>query len=259
MSLLRRLFGKRPPAPPVMPEAVFDAPAPDVPFVAIGDIHGCADLLSAMLDKIDAAYGTSVKTVFVGDYIDRGEDSAGVLKIVTDRAAAQPDNCVCLIGNHEEMALNFLDNPAEHGQRWLRYGGLQTLASFGIGGVSETSSPNTLEAAAESFAIALGPDMVSWLRGLQVMWASGNVTVVHAGADPALPINLQAKSALIWGHPDFAKVPRSDGNWVVHGHTIVDAPQAEQGRISIDTGAYATRKLTGVVIDGQQPLEFISV
>lgn len=218
-------------------EHAMSPPIPDEPLLIIGDIHGRADLLSKALKQ------RHCKTVLVGDYIDRGEDSATVL-----RTLMQTPDLICLIGNHEEMLLAFLSDPARHGPRWLRYGGLQTLASFGVSGTMETSPAPQMEKARDQLVAAMGPDLIAWLRALPSFWQSGNVAVVHAGADPAVAIDAQDTQALRWGHPDFETKPREDGVWVVHGHTIVDAPVAQAGRINVDTGAYATGRLTTAVI-----------
>uniref|UniRef100_UPI003D6A38AB metallophosphoesterase n=1 Tax=Planktotalea sp. TaxID=2029877 RepID=UPI003D6A38AB len=211
----------------------FDA-KPIAPFIAIGDIHGRLDLLSKLLSE-----APKVQIVLVGDYVDRGDDSAGVLRLLSTR----PD-LICLSGNHEELMLKFIDAPQTHGSHWLRYGGLQTLASYGIAGMTETSSPEAMSEARDALLSAMGEDMLNWLRARPTHWQSGNVAVVHAGADPKIPVTEQSYRTLHWGHPDFRKSPRNDGVLVVHGHTIVDAPQNTNGRISIDTGAYATGRLS---------------
>lgn len=216
------------------------APAPSTPLAVIGDVHGRADLLSKALK------GSVGTTILVGDYIDRGEDSAGVL-----RALAERDDLICLMGNHEEMLLKFLDTPEDHGRRWLRYGGLQTLASFGVTGAMETSGAQELERARDSLAEAMGPALIDWVRARPSMWQSGNVAITHAGADPAIPMAAQSPQVLRWGHPDFYSTPRTDGIWVVHGHTIVETPAMRNGRVSVDTGAYATGRLTMALITDQ--------
>jgi len=217
----------------------FPALAPENTFIAVGDIHGRCDLLQRFLE-LRPLY----PVICVGDYVDRGDQSADVLRLLH----ARPD-ITCLSGNHEEMMLRFLDNPEETGQRWLRYGGLQTLASFGIAGLTESSGADTLRSARDQLENAMGPKLVAWMRALPSRWQSGNVAVVHAGADPARSIADQNIKTLHWGHPDFPKIERNDGLWVIHGHTIVEAPSATAGRISIDTGAYATGHLTAVLIE----------
>lgn len=241
MSLLNRLFGAKGPQ--------FNARImPDAPFFAIGDIHGCAGKMHRLLAHI-AAKDSDAPTVFVGDYVDRGEQSADVVRHIMEMDAAE--NVICLIGNHEEMLLNVLDDPQKHGARWLRYGGLQTLASFGVSGVATGATGGALDQAATQLRAAMGDVMIDWLRGLPTYWQSGNVAVVHAGADPTLPMVQQSAKTLRWGHPDFEDVVRTDGTWVIHGHTIVERPQTAAGRIAIDTGAYATGRLTAAnVTDG---------
>ncbi len=234
MSLFSRFFGSK--------TVQFEAPIqPEAPFFAIGDIHGCAPKLQSLLKKLHAI-DLNLPIIFVWDYVDRGEDNADVLRQVM--ALSKQANVTCLIGNHEEMMLNFLENPQRYASRWLRYGGLQTLASFGVRGVSAGNKGEPLDAAAANLREAMGEEMIDWLRALPTHWVSGNVAVVHAAADPALPISEQLPKTLRWGHPDFEDTARTDDVWVLHGHTIVDQANATAGRIAIDTGAYATGRLT---------------
>ena len=195
--------------------------------------------------------------VFVGDYVDRGEDSAGVLRRLFDLETTR-EKVTCLMGNHEHFVLDFLEKPAQAGPRWLRHGGLQTLASFSV---TPPSGPDVTEAdwdaARDKLRSALGPDLETWIAARPALWRSGNVAVVHAGADPAQPIEAQKPGTLIWGHPDFDSTARTDGIWVVHGHTIVGEPGRFQGRVPIDTGAYATGQLTAALIDEDQ-VSFLS-
>lgn len=234
---------------------MFDAPlAPEASLAVVGDIHGCSRLLDNLLAQIEDH--APDRQVFVGDFVDRGEESAAVLERLFAIAEEKGDQAVFIKGNHEEMMLQFLDEPAETGGRWLRYGGLQTLASFGIGGLGSAPGEAQLVKARDALARALGPDKLAWLRALPTHFESGNVAVVHAGANPEKPITEQSETALIWGHPEFRKTPRSDGTWVVHGHTITMQCRAEQGRICVDTGAYANGQLTAALIgpDAFEPL-----
>ena len=218
----------------------FSAPiAPDKPFFSIGDIHGCADLLAEALDRIDAM-SPGATILCVGDMIDRGEDTSGVLRLLRARAADDPARLICLKGNHEEMCLRFLEAPDVNGEAWFRFGGLQTLASYGVAMPKNTS----VEDIRDALATAMGVDTIRWLIDLPAVWMSGNVAVTHAGADPLAPISEQPDHNLIWGHRDFGKRACADGMWIVHGHTVVTEPTASTGRIAIDTGAYATGRLT---------------
>lgn len=243
MRGLRSLFSRRPRAAPV---ASFAMPLPREVFYVIGDIHGRDDLLDRLLAQIDAE-APEARLVCVGDYIDRGEGSAQVLARLSglERPGAPPS--ICLLGNHERMCLDFIDNPEAAGARWLRNGGMQTLASYGIGTIGmpkDSAMPDLRDRLVE----AMGPDLIAWLMERPLAWQSGTVAVVHAAADPSLAIGVQPESILLWGYPEFAKVRRKDGIWVVHGHTIVETPQAANGLISVDTGAYATGHLTAARI-----------
>lgn len=227
---------------------------------AVGDIHGRADLLSKLLLEIqhDAENAEASKEiVFLGDYVDRGENSAGVLSCLQDLTQDMGASITCLMGNHEKMLLDFLDRPAERGRQWLRNGGLQTLASFNVGGLTEISGKESLTVAAEKLRSALGSNLELWLRTLPLTYANGNLVCVHAAADPGAAIDMQKQSTLQWGHPDFFERPRNDGLWVAHGHTIIKEPTVKNGRISIDTGAYYSGRLTAAVLAPGEPVRFI--
>jgi len=252
MTLLKRLLGR--PAAGQRPAAEVQSgpPRPDRSVTVIGDVHGRADLLAELLDRLSG----DGAVVTVGDYIDRGDRSAQVLEALCRAQRAAPDDVICLKGNHEQMMLEFLDRPQELGSRWLRNGGLQTLASFDVGAVTETSGPDDLLRASEALRAALPDGMADWLRGLPLAWHCGTLSVVHAGADPALPMEAQAEDVLLWGHRDFFSVPRTDGRWIAHGHTVVDAPQMRDSRIAVDTGAYFSGRLTAAQITPEGSVTF---
>ena len=209
----------------------------------IGDIHGALPLLERLLQVIEQMEECPT-VVCVGDYIDRGEYSAQVLELLMSLTARFPDLFYCLKGNHEQFLLEFLEKPEQAAERWLRHGGLQTLASYGIGAAREGARDRLRDVLVQS----MGEDTIAWLHGLPSFWKSGNVAVVHAGADPARPIEEQPERALIWGHSDFTRHPRRDGIWVAHGHIVVKEPQKTMGRINVDTGAYATGILSAAYI-----------
>ncbi|NDV02792.1 metallophosphoesterase [Pseudoroseicyclus tamaricis] len=225
------------------PKPAFTAPlAPEEPLALIGDVHGTAALLDGLLARLkDEA--PEHRVIMLGDYVDRGDHAAAVLRRLMALDA------VCVMGNHEAMCLDFLDKPARAGERWLRNGGLQTLASFGIGGLGLAPTGEQLEEAADRLSEAMGAEMIAWLRGLPMSHASGNVVAIHAGGDPLTPISEQRSQDCLWGHPRFASEPRSDGMWVAHGHVIVPEPSAAAGRIAVDTGAYATGCLTAALVE----------
>ncbi|MET3599658.1 metallophosphoesterase family protein [Martelella mangrovi] len=257
MKSLRRLFSSPAPQPRPEPPPAFRGglPKPEEAFVAIGDVHGCAENLARLWEKLERQ-APGMPVVHVGDYVDRGENSAKVLNMLFERQRDVGD-IVCLAGNHEEMFLGFLDDPTEKGERWLRYGGLQTVASFGPGTTGEAYGKHDLQRLRDAVVESLGTAQLEWLRNLPLIWSSGNLSVVHAGADPRKPLDEQPRRNLTWGHQAFGQLPRRDGLWIVHGHTVVPVPQMANGVVSIDTGAYATDRLTAAIVRPDREVEFI--
>lgn len=213
----------------------------------IGDIHGMLRPFEALLARLDAEH-SDARIICVGDLIDRGNDSAAVLRL----AFGRKDRMTVLLGNHEEMLLRYLADPATEAGRWLRNGGLQTLASFGIAPPANTAGTTEHLTVRDRLRSAIGPEIETWLKGLPRYCTDGNIVVTHAGADPWLPISQQPDQALTWGHPDFGRRRRTDGLWVAHGHVIMTDPVAAGGVISVDTGAYAGGPLTAAVVSGNE-------
>ena len=223
----------------------FDAAlTPDGTVFAVGDIHGRADLLDRLIDMLPPE-GT---IVFLGDYVDRGQDSSGVLRRLFELETRSAGRITCLMGNHERMMLNFMENPEAGGDQWLRNGGRETLASFGFAHVPDRPNPVEAQDLTDGLRAAVGTALHDWLAGLPLQHQSGNVHFVHAGANPTAALDAQRPEHLIWGHPAFHKAPRRDGQCVVHGHTIVDEAHATDGRIATDTGAWFTDRLTAARI-----------
>ncbi len=218
------------------------------PIAVIGDIHGCDQLLVQLLGRL-ATEAPTATIICVGDYIDRGPNSAAVINRLMQRRDVH-----CLKGNHEAMCLDFLDNPNKYGPKWLRYGGLQTLASYGVAG---PNPDRTLERVRDDLALAMRDARIDWLRALPLTRRSGNLLITHAGADPARDPTDQRSKDLLWGCERFMTTPRTDGLWVAFGHVIQDAPSAKNGRIALDTGAYATGVLTAAIL-GDGPPRFVT-
>lgn len=242
-KILKRLVHKRQVVPNFTPLPLTTAQT----ICVIGDIHGTLPPLQALL-KTCAAQAPDAQLVFLGDYIDRGDqvpEVLALLKRLQDDAGA-----ICLKGNHEDMMLRFLDDPARNGPIWLRHGGLQTLAGYGVSGVSLRHDAQSLTALRDQLRRVFSPEMEAWLRALPCHFLSGTLAAVHAGADPARPMSRQKPQHLLWGHKDFGTVPRSDGLWIIHGHTIVGTPTMAPGIISVDTGAYITGQLSAALIAG---------
>ncbi len=223
--------------------AGFDTPMqPEEPVAAIGDVHGCDGLLARLLDEVERV-APGHRAVVLGDVVDRGENSADALR----RLLARPD-VLCLRGNHEDMMLRFLEEPETQGRQWLRNGGLQTLASFGVGGLGLGADGPALRGAADRLRDAMGEELLGWMRRWPLWHRTGNILLTHAGADPRRAPEDQDPEVFLWGHPHFETETRTDGVWVVRGHVIRAEPQAEAGRIEVDTGAYATGRLAAALI-----------
>jgi serine/threonine protein phosphatase 1 len=225
--------------------------APRVPdhlrVYAVGDIHGRADLLRVLLDKIqeDAARalaGPERHVVFLGDYVDRGPNSKGVLDTLTEGPPAG-FSAHHLRGNHEDMLLTFLDNPAS-GNSWLWNGGKETLRSYGVDPDSD------LVALRDRFAAALPPSHLAFLRTLSLREEFGDYAFVHAGVRPGVPLSEQDPEDLLWIRDEFLTSDADFGKVVVHGHTPGRQPVLAANRIGLDTGAFSSGHLSAVVLTG---------
>lgn len=228
---------------------------PDAPFYAVGDIHGRVDLLTDLLARIDADQDQRI--VFLGDYVDRGPNSAATLRLLYALQQRRPDQIFCLMGNHERMMCDFIDDPLDRGAIWLRNGGLATLASYGITQIGTKPTADQMIEACDALEAALPADMAAWLTRLPLSWNSGNIWCAHAAMDPEVDPSRQRSRTLLWGNRAFLDAPRQDDICVIHGHTIVDRPVNMNSRIAIDTGAYRTGKLTAVHVS-HESCEFIS-
>lgn len=217
---------------------------------AIGDIHGRADLLSALLQEISLDPAAEAATlVFLGDYVDRGADSPKVvdqLLSLRARASAAP---VFLRGNHDQMLLDFLADPST-GPRWMSLGGADTLSAYGLAPPAPSAEPAVWEQAARAFADALPKPHRQLLEGLGLSYQSGDYLFVHAGVRPRRSLEQQVARDLLWIRQGFLN-DRGPLPWtVVHGHTPSESVHADLRRIGIDTGAYATDILTAVRLEG---------
>jgi len=214
----------------------------------IGDIHGRLDLLDQLIDAIkrDAdEHGNDCLTVTLGDYIDRGLNSRGVL----ERLMANPFPCkyVALKGNHEALLEIFLDEPGI-GDRWRHLGGLETLHSFGVP-VASLMMDRNYDQAAKQLRAALLPEHRKFLASLKTSLMVGRYFLCHAGIRPGVPLERQSEEDLLWIRDEFLNSTIDFGKIVVHGHTPVKEPEVLPNRINIDTGAFATGHLTCVVLD----------
>jgi serine/threonine protein phosphatase 1 len=208
---------------------------------AIGDIHGRLDLL----ERAIAEHGADALTVTLGDYVDRGPKSRGVL----DRLAANPfpTPYVALKGNHEALLESFLADPTI-GLQWRRLGGLETLHSYGVP-VSGMMIGRNLDDAAEGLRAALPAQHTDFLKSLKTSHLHGKYFLCHAGVRPGVPLEAQDENDLLWIRDEFLRSKTDFGKIVVHGHTPIEHPEVLPNRINIDTGAFATGQLTCVALD----------
>jgi serine/threonine protein phosphatase 1 len=216
---------------------------------ALGDIHGRADLFTALIAAVeadDAARGPAeTAVILLGDLVDRGPDSAGVIALARDWQTRRKVRI--LMGNHEEMFLDALENE-EVLRHFLRYGGRETLLSYPIDAEAYTRAE-----LAETRALALAaipPQDLEFIRSFEDSIVLGDYLFVHAGIRPGVPLEDQRQSDLRWIRGTFLTHQDSFGPVVVHGHTIFDEPEVRHNRIGIDTGAYASGRLTALGLEG---------
>jgi serine/threonine protein phosphatase 1 len=223
-----------------------------VRLYAVGDIHGRADLLEKINRKIDAHLENNACArhlrIFLGDYVDRGPDSHGVIEGLI--AIEQRSEAVFLRGNHETFIAEFINNPAVL-PTWRSLGGLETLASYGVFSPLNPDPEHQLRLAAE-FSAALPPSHVQFLGRLRPCFAFDDVFFAHAGVRPGVPLASQAETDLFWIRDEFLLHRRLFEKIVVHGHTPVRTPDVQPNRINIDTGAYVTGQLTCLWIQGNR-------
>ncbi|WP_296747041.1 metallophosphoesterase family protein [Mesorhizobium sp.] len=219
---------------------------------AIGDVHGCYDELRALEQKIqlDALQFRGRKVIIMlGDYVDRGPQSR---RVIEHLMAPAPKGFlrVCLAGNHEVAMLSYLDGHLSR-EPWLRVGGLETLFSYGVDPARLKSLYGSNDEVDMRIRSAIPASHVDFLRTLPVMVCSEKFVFVHAGIRPGIALEAQDEADLLNIREEFFEASHRLDRWVVHGHTIVDAPQRDGRRLDIDTGAFRTGRLTAVRIVGK--------
>lgn len=216
---------------------------------AVGDIHGRLDLFEALIAEIEAddAAGAPAETtvILLGDLVDRGPDSAGV--IARAREWQRQRRVRILAGNHEEMFLQSFDK-VETLKHFLRFGGKETVLSFGVD--PEAYLVASVQEVQDLMRAAVPAEDRAFLESFEDMIAIGDYLFVHAGISPQVPFEEQRTGDLRWIREPFLSHAEPFGAVVVHGHTISDEPQDRGNRIGIDTGAYLSGRLTALVLEG---------
>jgi serine/threonine protein phosphatase 1 len=239
-----------------MPHAKLHIPPPGTRLYAVGDIHGRPDLLEKMLAKIakDAkkSRASVTKVVFLGDYVDRGPDSRGVVQRLMGPAPEGIDQMIALKGNHEDMLLRFLDHPLHGGFEWiLLNGGAPTLASWGVD-LPAVLDAREIKGLHRDFLDRLTSQERMFLANLPLKHVEGGVLCVHAGIRPGVALSHQVPEDLMWIRDAFLDHPGSHGKMVVHGHTVTFEPELLPNRAGIDTGAWRTGSLTALGLEGDK-------
>ncbi len=228
---------------------------------AVGDVHGRLDLLEQMLaliaqDQQTTPTQSTAQLIFLGDYVDRGMQSSDVIDRLLLLREEMPD-LICLRGNHEDVLLQVTDGTADEDMLagWLSYGGRETLASYGV--PSRLLYADDMAEIAEVAQKAVPQAHQHFLRSLPLMHDSGDYLFVHAGVHPARALDAQRDHDLLWIREPFLSWPDDFGKTIVHGHSISPTVEVRANRIGIDTGAYATGKLTAIVLE-QNSRRFLS-
>jgi serine/threonine protein phosphatase 1 len=241
-----RALRRTKPEPPSVPAGMV--------VFAIGDVHGRDDLLGPLLDAIlddlerVGATGAKGLVVGLGDYVDRGSGSRQVVdRLIELQRRAKPEIRL-LCGNHDEALLQFLDDPIG-GARWLDYGGRECLQSYRVDLPVEPDEA-ALSVAGDALAVAMPPAHLQFFEGLESSLSLGDYFFTHAGARPGVALEDQDQRDLRWiREPFLSDVERFD-RVVVHGHSVTPQVHADYRRIGIDTGAYASGRLTALRLEG---------
>jgi len=219
---------------------------------AIGDIHGRLDLLEILAGKLalhlEQARSENAVIVLLGDYIDRGPQSAGVIdRLLADRL---PAPAVFLRGNHEATLLHFLEDESVL-ESWRQFGGLETLVSYGVD-VREAMRGRNYAGAQAQLKTRMPAEHLRFFERTRLSWTSGDYFFCHAGVRPGLALARQQEQDLLWIREDFTEFRGSLEKVIVHGHTPAPAPELLPNRINVDTGAYATNVLTCAILEGER-------
>lgn len=227
---------------------------PGAVIYAVGDIHGCLNKLKrlhlAIRDDAAARRATRRIVVYLGDYVDRGPDSAGVVDFLIDHPLRGFET-VHLKGNHEDFLLRFLDD-ARIIEAWFMNGGDATLESYDVDIFDPALRQDPAEGLRQKFAAAIPPAHLAFFRNLKTRHVEGSYAFVHAGVRPGLPLAAQREADLLWIRHEFLGSTADFGHVVVHGHTPTWHPDVRSNRIGIDTGAVYGGVLTALALEDEK-------
>ncbi|HSF96799.1 MAG TPA: metallophosphoesterase family protein [Thermohalobaculum sp.] len=232
-----------------------EARAPEgMRLYVIGDVHGRRDLLVKIHRRIardiERRPARDCRVIHLGDYIDRGPDSAGVLEVLARYAA--DERALFLRGNHDQFLINFMGGVTAEFDVWMGNGGIKTLDSFGLDGFGATYGydDGSLAVLRQTLEQAIPADVMGFLDRLDLMHRFGDYVFVHAGVRPGVALDDQEPSDLIWMREPFLSDDSDHGAVIVHGHTPTDVVEMYPNRISVDTGAVFTGVLSCLVLEG---------
>jgi serine/threonine protein phosphatase 1 len=258
LAAFRRMFGQTPAGEPLAYPGLEGGQV----VYAVGDIHGRADLLAMVFEAIDhdiahddaAGHGArDIVEIYLGDYVDRGPQSRLVIDMLIERR--HDHHAVCIAGNHEAVFFGLLRGEGAYAD-WAPLGGRETVLSYGL-----TPGDLAAMAPAEQLAAltaAVPEDHRRFFASLVLNRVVGPYTFVHAGIRPGVPIEEQSARDLMWIRRDFIDKDVALDTIVVHGHTPMPEPDFRPYRINIDTGAYASGRLTCLKIDAEGPLVLLT-
>lgn len=228
-----------------------DARAPEgMRLYAIGDVHGRFDLMTAMhgriMQEIMRDRPADWRVVYVGDYVDRGPDSAKVIEFLSRTTAAEP-RVIALAGNHDVGFVEFLDSPSAQ-STFAANGGEDTAASYGV--ALDFAPPEALARGHAALLDAMPDTHISFMRALPLSASFGDFFFCHAGIRPGVPLDRQDPHDLLWIRETFRGHAGLHPKLVVHGHTPVEAAELLPNRINLDTGAWFSGLMTAVALEG---------
>lgn len=242
--VLKTFFSRK--TPVALPRTIADGER----IYAIGDVHGrrdCLDQLLLQIGEDDRARGPAQTTlVLLGDLVDRGPESRGVIERLSRLDKVRP--CVFLMGNHEEVLIDAWEGDEGAARLFHRIGGRETLISYGV---TPTDYDSADFAQLHALLVSCVPrEHIEFLRGFRDFYRSGDYLFVHAGIRPGTPLDEQHSQDMRWIRNKFLDDTRDHGVCVVHGHSVAPAVEEKPNRVGIDTGAYASGRLTALGLEG---------